>query len=251
MHKKSHFNQQDVIGHLKEARMRGHLASQEDHGIESPGYFSSANDATKETAIVVLLLWITLNGFHLISNRAQFFSIFASFLLGWILWKMGRSAIIGWSRLSRMNRLMHEEKHEIETNPEEEREELTALYKAKGFSGELLDRVIDVLMSDDHKLLIVMLEEELGVSLEKCDHPLKQSIGAGVGSFFSMCVMLIGFLISPTWGLFVSAYVLVLVSAYVAAKIQRLSPLPFVIWNGGIVFLASTATHFLIQFLWS
>jgi VIT1/CCC1 family predicted Fe2+/Mn2+ transporter len=251
MHKKSHFNHQDALGHLKQARLRGHEASQEDHGTESPGYFSSAIDATKETAIVLLLLWITLNGFHLIEGRREIFSLFGTFILGWLLWKMGRGAIIGWSRLSRLNRLMREEKHEIESNPDEEREELTALYKAKGFSGELLDRVIDVLMSDDHKLLVVMLEEEFGVSLEKCDHPLKQSLGAGVGSFISMCVMLIGYLISPLWGVFVSTYLLVFISAYMAAKIERLHPLPFVIWNVGIVFLATVTTHFLIKFLWS
>jgi VIT1/CCC1 family predicted Fe2+/Mn2+ transporter len=251
MHKKSHFNRHDASGHLKEARLKGHQASQEDHGTESPGYFSSANDAIKESAVVLLILWITSTGFHLISDRRQFFSVFGSFVLGWLLWKMGRGAMIGWSRLSRLNRLMHEEKNEIESNPEEEREELTALYKAKGFSGELLDRVVDVLMSDDHKLLVVMLEEEFGVTLEKCDHPLKQSLGAGVGSFLAICIMLIGYLISPGWGPFVSAYLLVLISAYMAAKIERLHPLPFVIWNVGIVFLASTTTHFLIKFLWS
>ncbi len=248
--RKSHFKNHDVLGHLKEARMRGHQASQEDHGTESPGYLSSANDAAKETAIAVLLLWIVLNGFGLVTDKWQLLSIFGAFLVGWLLWKMGRGATIGWSRLSRLSRLMGEEKHEIETNPDEERSELKALYKAKGFSGELLDRVIDVLMSDDHKLLLVMLEEELGTELESCDHPLQQAAGAGVGAFLAMCVLLIGYLLAPLWGIWIAAYLTVMTSSYIATKIERIEALPLLIWNMGLVFLTSTTTYFLIQ-LWS
>ena len=249
MHKKSHFKEQDVLSHLRQARLRGKAASQEDHGTESPGYFSSANDATKETAVVVFLLWIVGHGLGLITSREDTFIFFGSFLCGWLLWKTGRAAAIGWSRLSRLNRVMHEEKKEIEINPEEEREELTALYKAKGFSGELLERVIDVLMSDDHKLLLVMLEEELAVQLESCDHPLKQALGAAVGTFLSICILLIGYLLSPSYGLPVAAYIIVASSVYIITKLERLRPLPNVVWNLGLLFLASTTTYFLTK-LW-
>jgi len=105
-------------------------------------------------------------------------------------------------------------------------------------------------MSDDHKLLIVMLEEELGVGLECCDHPLKQSAGAGIGAFLSVCILLIGYLISPLYGLAVSAYIVLAATAYIMAKIERLSPLPIVIWNVAVIFLASTTTYFLTR-LWS
>jgi len=250
MHKKSHFNKKDVLEHLKEARLRGHEASQEDHGTESPGYVSSANDALKETAIAVLLLWIVVHELDLLTSRKEIFIFFGSFLFGYLLWKSARSATIGWSRLSRLNRLMNEEKKEIESNPEEEREELTALYRAKGFTGELLERVIDVLMSDDHKLLLVMLEEELGVSLESCDHPLKQALGAFVGCFLSICTLLIGYLLSPLYGVVIAAYVIILISAYIVTKIERLNSLSHVIWNLAIVFLISTTTYFFTK-LWS
>lgn len=253
MHKsRSHFGDKDVFGHLKDARMRGHQASQEDHGTESPGYFSAAVDSGKETAIVFFLLSILMYSFGIIAPVPQhklFFPFFGVLSVGWILWKVGRSAIIGWSRMSRLNRLMREEKYEIETNPKEEREELTEIYKAKGFQGELLERVIDILMSDDHKLLLVMLEEELGVGLENCDHPLKQALGAAVGTFLSLSALLIGHLIAPMWGVAVAAYVVVIIAAYATAKVDRLRPLPLVIWNLGMLFLASLTTYFFAAFI--
>ena len=58
-----------------------------------------------------------------------------------------------------------EERFEIAHHRGQEKEELTELYALKGFKGELLDQVINVLMADDNRLLSVMLEEELGLEL--------------------------------------------------------------------------------------
>ena len=51
----------------------------------------------------------------------------------------------------------------------------------KGFQGKLLDQVIEILMADDNRLLEIMLEEELGLTLESYEHPIKQGLGAGLG----------------------------------------------------------------------
>ncbi len=102
---------------------------------------------------------------------------------------MGRSAWLGWSRLERLHRILAQEKWEIEHNREQEREELGVLYAAKGFEGKLLEDVLDVLMADGDRLLKVMVEEELGLTLESQVHPLKQGLGAGfecyLPAFFS------------------------------------------------------------------
>ena len=48
---------------------------------------------------------------------------------------------------------MIDEKHEIDTNLSQEREELEALYRLKGFEEPLLTDMIDTLMSDSNQLL--------------------------------------------------------------------------------------------------
>ena len=79
-------------------------------------------------------------------------------------------------------RLLEEEKWEIEHNRNQEKVELKVLYRAKGFEGKLLDDVVDVLMADDKRALHIMLKEELGMTLEAYEHPLKQSLGALLGT---------------------------------------------------------------------
>ncbi len=62
-----------------------------------------------------------------------------------------------------MLRLM-EEQH-IEVNPEGEREEIRQIFQSKGFDGELLEQVVDVITADEHQWVEIMLQEEHGMSL--------------------------------------------------------------------------------------
>lgn len=53
------------------------------------------------------------------------------------------------------------EVHEIETMPELERQEVRDIYAAKGFSGELLDRVVDTITANRESWVETMMDEEL------------------------------------------------------------------------------------------
>jgi hypothetical protein len=231
----NHFKGKPPLEHVIEARRKGKMASAEIHGTELPGHISAAADAAKETSLLILIFWV-LEVSH---------SFMLIFLASWLIWKVGRSAILGWSRLERLHRVIDEERWEIEHHRPQEKEELKALYAAKGFSGKLLDEVIEVLMADDNRLLQVMLEEELGLSLESYEHPLKQASGALLGVVGAALILSVGLFLLPIWGLPLMAAVVIVLSAGTTAQLEKNRVLPSLIWNLAIAALAAGFAYFL------
>lgn len=72
------------------------------------------------------------------------------------------------------------ERYEIEHEPEEEREELRAIYQRKGFTGPLLSRVVGYLTADEERWHRALVHDELGVVEDKQIHPLLQGLQIGV-----------------------------------------------------------------------
>lgn len=250
MHKKAgspHFQGKEALQHVIDARLKGKVASSEIHGAEIPGHYSAAADAAKETALLFFVLWTLFSELSFPTDGMHWFLI--SFAAGWLAWKVGRSALLGWSRLERLHRLIEEERWEIEHHRTQEREELKALYAAKGFSGKLLDEVIDVLMADDNRLLQVMLEEELGLTLESYEHPLKQAAGAFFGGLFATLLVSIGLFFLPFWGAAVCAGLVIAISAGITARLEKNEILPAVVWNLAVALLASGIAYLLGQSL--
>ena len=179
----SHFKGKEALDHILEkkndSRNQGEL-----HGFEIGGFWGTFTDALREFAILFLLLSLPLSLYFPSINHFLFLLAFSS---GFLVWKTGKSGWLAWSRLERLHRLIEQEKYEIENHRPQEREELLALYRSKGFQGKLLEEVCDVLMADQDRLLKVMLEEEMGLTLEAYEHPLETSLGSFFGSVFSFC----------------------------------------------------------------
>jgi hypothetical protein len=154
-------------------------------------------------------------------------------LLGglWILWRTIRSALLGWARIERLHRLIEEERWEIEHHRDQEKEELRELYHAKGLQGKLLEETVEVLMADDNRLLQVMLEEELGLSLEVYAHPLQQASGAFLGGLTSLAVLAIPLWQHSSWGLYLAIALLLCGSCFLQAKNEGNRPLSLIVWN--------------------
>lgn len=236
-----HFKGKEVVEHLKAARERGAKATAEIHGAEPSGYLSAGTDSAKETAILFLALWVLFSMFAI----EKIFFILGIFSFGWFLWKVGRSSLLGWARLERLHRLIEEERWEIQHHRGQEKEELIAMYKQKGFSGKLLDQVIEILMADDNRLLRIMLEEELGLTLESYEHPLKQSMGAGVGVIAVIAMGVLGFFIGGFFGVIVAFSLVFSIATLFASKLEGNGLIRSLVWNLSIGTL-SIATIFLL-----
>lgn len=74
------------------------------------------------------------------------------------------------------------ERHEILSEPDEERDELREIYRAKGLRGELLERVIRELTSDEQRWLQTMIRDELGITTDRQQNPLLR--GCLIGAAF-------------------------------------------------------------------
>src|SRR5438309_7189020 len=62
------------------------------------------------------------------------------------------------------------EEAEVDTMPEAERQEIRDIYAAKGFSGELLDQVVDTITANRERWVATMMDEELHLQpVERAD----------------------------------------------------------------------------------
>lgn len=236
-----HFQGKSVAAHLKDARKKGAMASAEPHAQELPGQLSALANAAKETALFFLILFAINPTFPL--------SLFIGFGFGILLWKTGRSAMLGWNRLERLHRVIEEERYEIEHHREQEQQELKEMYAAKGFSGKLLDEVVSVLMTDDNRLLRVMLEEELGLSLEIYEHPLKQASGAFLGVLISALLCLGALYFWPPLGIPLISLLIVGVAANFTARYEKRNKASAVIWNLSLTLFTGGATYFFVRLI--
>lgn len=242
---KDHFKGKSVTEHLSDARTKGALSNAEIHGTEMPGHFAAGIDGVKELSLALLILWIV--GESLLPPKPLFL-LLLFFSLGWLIWKTGRSALLARSRIERLHRIAEEERWEIENHRPQEKEELTALYRAKGLSGKLLEDVIDVLMADDNRLLQVMLEEEMGVTLEIYEHPLKQGAGAALGAFIASGLTLGAYLLFPIWGVPVATILLLITAVALAARAEENPPVDASVWHLAIAILTGGSVYFFMQF---
>src|ERR1700730_17063465 len=114
-----HFKGKDALSHLAEKQAKGYLTSKEIHGLEVPGYIHAFTDSLRDTTVFLALFFALF--IHFDNDPSEVIQMIFLLGVGWLLWKMGRSAYLAWSRLERLHRVLAQEKWEIEHNRPQER----------------------------------------------------------------------------------------------------------------------------------
>jgi hypothetical protein len=235
------FKGKTIGTYLHHPLKRGAIATSEPYGNGLSDHFSAGVDAAKETALVFLITWAASPLFPL--------NLLCCLGCSLLIWKAGRSALIGWNRLERLHKVIEEERFHIQHHREQGKEKLKEMYAAKGFSGEFLDNSVDVLMADDNRLLRVMLEEKLGLSLEVYEHPLKQAFGALLGVIISFLISIGAIYFWPHVGVPLFTILIIMVTSSIAARCEKRSQMDAAVWNGALGFFACGVAYLLSRLL--
>lgn len=113
------------------------------------------------------------------------------------------------------------EKWEIENHPQGEREEIRQIYIRRGFSGKLLDQVVEKLTQDKKIWLEVMMNEELKLTPIHKRQAIQSAVIVGTAAIIGSFIPLLPFFfLSVNTGMMISlvtsAVTLFLVGAYKA-----------------------------------
>ena len=104
------------------------------------------------------------------------------------------------SEEQRRQRVRREEERHLALVPDGEREEVRQLLRARGFEGDILDQVVDVVTSDHDLWLDFMLREEHGLSAE--DHrPFRAAAATFVAFVLVGVVPLTAFIVDALPGI--------------------------------------------------
>jgi VIT1/CCC1 family predicted Fe2+/Mn2+ transporter len=113
---------------------------------------------------------------------------------------------------------------EISTVPEAERQEIRDIYAAKGFSGKLLDGVVDTITANRETWLTTMMDEELHLQPVQSRDILRTAVVIGIATLIGHLIPLVPFLFlarTPALilAIVLSAIALFAVGAYTAVTL--------------------------------
>ena len=97
---------------------------------------------------------------------------------------------------------------EIATMPDAERQEIRDIYAAKGFSGKLLEEVVDTITNNRETWLATMMDEELHLQPVQSIDILRTSLVITIATLIGHLIPLIPFMVLPRSSALVLAIVL-------------------------------------------
>ncbi len=246
----------DTAEHISEARHRARQVLSAESHLGSVDDWRRVLVGARDALILVWLTWVALQGFGdpTFGGLMLVTMAIAASLLSGISTGRATHAQVEYYAAE-----LERERTEIRDHFDHECDEVRALYAAKGFREPLLGQIVDTLSADDDRLLKVMMEEELGLSLHHVQHPLIVGSWNFVGSLIAgLSLALPAVWLAPAaervWITTGGAVLLVLVSV-LSSRATRRSALEFftvgvlmaVIVGGVVYYLAQWFSGFLPQ----
>jgi VIT1/CCC1 family predicted Fe2+/Mn2+ transporter len=103
---------------------------------------------------------------------------------------------------------------EIDTMPQAERQEIRDIYASKGFSGELLDGVVNTITANRDTWLATMMDEELHLQPVQSRDIFRTAVVIGVATLIGHLIPLVPFVVLPRTPALVLAIVLSAVALF-------------------------------------
>jgi VIT1/CCC1 family predicted Fe2+/Mn2+ transporter len=98
------------------------------------------------------------------------------------------------------------ERNEITRWPERERDEVSSIYRKKGFSGALLDQIVSHITAEPGRWASVMMREELGFGEDIGESPQRSGLTVGISYLAGAMVPVMPYLfVAPPLGIVISA----------------------------------------------
>ncbi len=240
----------DAADHVVEARQRARQVFGVEAHLGDVDDWRRAIVSARDALVMIWLLWLTLQGFghppytdHLLVAMACAVAV----LVG------ASTARSTHAQVSYYEAELERERTEIREDFEHECEEVRALYAAKGFREPLLGQIVDTLSADDDRLLKVMMEEELGLSMHHMHHPLLVGLwnfgGALAGGLVPTLPLLWLSHSAARWWVPASGCVLMVTLAAASARATRRNPVEFLASSLVIAGVTGGVAYFLSQWL--
>ncbi|HUI29307.1 MAG TPA: VIT1/CCC1 transporter family protein [Candidatus Acidoferrales bacterium] len=103
---------------------------------------------------------------------------------------------------------MSREEYELDNFPDVEQQEIREIYESKGFKGEILEKIISHITSDRKRWVDIMMNEELGLSLDPSTSPSKSGIATGCAYAFGALMPVLPYVfMQPASGLIASVII--------------------------------------------
>ena len=115
---------------------------------------------------------------------------------------------------------LEREKREMKEMPQEEIKEIRVIYARKGFSGQLLNSIVKKITSNKKLWLKTMMEEELHLSYEGYDHPVKDATIVGLAAVAGSLVPLICFIFLPVKAAIIGSILLSIIVLFVSGFVK-------------------------------
>lgn len=212
----------DAAEHVVEARRRARQMLAGESHLGAIDDWRRALTSSRDAVLVLATLWFALHGAGGVSHGPV---VLTALSMAYALFASIAAARATYSQVHYYAAELERERQEIRDDLPGEIAEVRALYAAKGFREPLLTQVVETITADDDRLLKVMMEEELGLSIYHVNHPLLVGIWHFLATAIPALILAAPLLWIPTgWQLtWVAggAVVMLAVLAVLAARATR------------------------------